>query len=68
VETLAGAGFPVLVISGGHSPAFEAVCDSLADSLTAERAVIPGRGHTVPSTGAPYNERLESLLSAAERS
>ena len=67
LETLAGAGFPVLVISGGHSPAFEAVCDALAASLSAERAVIPGRGHTVPSTGAPYNERLESLLSAAER-
>jgi pimeloyl-ACP methyl ester carboxylesterase len=66
LRTLAGAAFPVLVLSGGHSPAFEAVCDSLADSLSAERAVIPGRGHTVPSTGAPYNERLEAFLAAAE--
>jgi pimeloyl-ACP methyl ester carboxylesterase len=66
LEELAAADFPVLVLSGGHSPAFEAVCDSLADALSAERAVIRGRGHTVPSTGSPYNERLEAFLSAAE--
>lgn len=65
-EALAAAGFPILVLSGGHSPAFEAVCDSLAESLSAEREVIRGRGHTVPSTGAPYNERLESFMSRAE--
>jgi pimeloyl-ACP methyl ester carboxylesterase len=68
LERLATARFPVLVMSGGHSPAFEAVCDSLAQSLGAERAVITGRGHTVPSTGAPYNEHLESFLTAAETS
>jgi pimeloyl-ACP methyl ester carboxylesterase len=66
VEELGRAGFPILVISGGHAPAFEAVCDTLAERLGAERAVIPGRGHTVPSTGAPYNERLEAHLSSAE--
>jgi pimeloyl-ACP methyl ester carboxylesterase len=67
LRTLAAADFPVLVLSGGHSPAFEAVCDSLARALSAEREVIPGRGHTVPSTGSPYNERLEAFLLAAER-
>ena len=46
--------------------AFEAVCDALADGLSAKRAVIPGRGHTVPSTGARYNELLEAFMSAAE--
>jgi pimeloyl-ACP methyl ester carboxylesterase len=66
LERLASAGFPVLVISGDHSPAFEAVCDSLAAALSAERAVISGRGHTIPTTGAPYNERLETFLRAAE--
>jgi pimeloyl-ACP methyl ester carboxylesterase len=68
LETLAAAPFPVLVLSGGHSPAFEAVCDSLAGSLSAEREVIEGRGHTVPSTGPPYNQRLEALMLAAEAS
>ena len=66
LDRLAEAGFPVLVLSGGHSAAFEAVCDVLADALSAEREVIPGRGHTVPSTGEPYNRRLEAFLRAAE--
>jgi pimeloyl-ACP methyl ester carboxylesterase len=66
MERLAAAGFPVQVLSGGHSPAFEAVCDALAEGLSAERAVITGRGHTVPSTGAPYNELLEAFMTAAE--
>ena len=65
-ERLAASDFPVLVLSGGHSPAFEAVCDSLAEALSAERAVISGRGHTVPSTGEPYNERLERFMAVAE--
>jgi hypothetical protein len=66
VDRLAAADFPILVLSGGHSDAFEAVCDALADGLSAERGVIRGRGHTVPSTGAPYNDRLEALLRAAK--
>jgi pimeloyl-ACP methyl ester carboxylesterase len=65
LERLASAGFPVQVLSGGHSPAFEAVCDALAEALSAERAVISGRGHTVPSTGRPYNECLEAFMAAA---
>jgi pimeloyl-ACP methyl ester carboxylesterase len=66
LERLAAADFPVLVLSGGHSVAFEAVCDALAEGLSAEREVIRGRGHTVPSTGDPYNERLEEFLRSAE--
>lgn len=62
LERLAAAQFPSLVISGGHSDAFEVVCDTVAAALGAERAVIPGRGHTIPATGAPYNERLERFL------
>jgi pimeloyl-ACP methyl ester carboxylesterase len=62
LNRLAGAAFPIQVLSGGHSPAFEAVCDVLANVLSAERWVIPGRGHTVPSTGVPYNQRLEAFL------
>jgi pimeloyl-ACP methyl ester carboxylesterase len=67
LERLAAAEFPVLVISGDHSPAFEAVCDALADALAAERAVIQGRGHTIPGAGEPYNELLEVFLEQAER-
>ena len=37
VEALAAATFPKLVISGDHSPVFDAVCDSLAEEIGAER-------------------------------
>jgi pimeloyl-ACP methyl ester carboxylesterase len=66
IEALAAAPFPKLVISGDHSPAFEAVCDVLAERVGAQRAVIGGRGHTIPSTGAPYNERLLAFLTECE--
>jgi pimeloyl-ACP methyl ester carboxylesterase len=62
LATLPAAPFPKLVISGGHSRVFEAVCDALADGIDAERATIPGRSHTIPSTGEPYNARLEGFL------
>ena len=66
LDELARAGFPKLVVSGAHHPGFEAVCDVLEQRLGAERAVIPGAGHSVQRTGAPFNERLEAfLLSAA---
>ncbi len=67
LELLRDAAFPKLVISGGHSPVFDAVCDAVAAKIGAERAVIAGRAHTIPATGAPYNERLHTFLSAAER-
>jgi pimeloyl-ACP methyl ester carboxylesterase len=66
LDRLAGADFPILVVSGGHSEAFEAVSDALAEGTGADRAVITGRGHTVPSTGEAYNERLEAFMGSAE--
>jgi pimeloyl-ACP methyl ester carboxylesterase len=66
LEDLAGAGFPKLVVSGGHSPVFEAVCDAVAGRLRARRAVISGRRHTIPATGAAYNARLHAFLSESE--
>jgi pimeloyl-ACP methyl ester carboxylesterase len=62
LDALAAAGFPVLAISGGHSPVFEAVCDRIAERLGGERATIEGRGHNIPETGTPYNECLEGFL------
>jgi pimeloyl-ACP methyl ester carboxylesterase len=61
---LSKAGFRTLVVSGGHSPVFESICDVLATRLGAEREVISGAGHSVPRIGAPFNERLESFLLA----
>jgi pimeloyl-ACP methyl ester carboxylesterase len=65
VDRLAAAAFPKLVISGGHSPEWELVCDRLAEQIGAERAVIEGRLHTIPSVGGAYNDCLHEFLERA---
>lgn len=62
LEQLRAAAFAKLVISGAHSEVFEAVCDTLAHEIGAERAVVAGRNHTIPATGEPYNSRLHNFL------
>jgi pimeloyl-ACP methyl ester carboxylesterase len=66
LEELAAAPFPKLVISGGHSYVFDAVCDAVAERIGGQRAVVAGRAHTIPSTGDAYNECLDAFLAAAE--
>jgi pimeloyl-ACP methyl ester carboxylesterase len=46
-------------------PAFEAVCDVLAERLHAERAVLRGAGHSVQRLGAPFNELLADFVARA---
>ena len=65
LDALAGAPFPKLVISGDHSPAFETMCDVIAERIGARREIVRGRGHTIPATGAPYNQLLHAFLSSA---
>jgi pimeloyl-ACP methyl ester carboxylesterase len=65
LDALKRTSFPKLVMSGGHHPAFEAVCDLIAAELKAERAAIRGAGHSTQRTGAPFNARLEAFLKAA---
>jgi pimeloyl-ACP methyl ester carboxylesterase len=64
LEQLAGAPFPKLVLSGAHHPAFDAVCDVLEERLGAERAVVPGAGHSLPRAPG-YTERVSAFLDAA---
>jgi pimeloyl-ACP methyl ester carboxylesterase len=64
-EKLAPAPFPKLVVSGGHSAAFDAVCDVLEERLGAERAVLPGMGHSVQRLGDPFNDLLASFVARA---
>lgn len=61
LDRLAAAGIPALVLSGGHDPAYEAVCDALERALGAERRVLPGAGHAIPSLGPPVNDLLADL-------
>jgi pimeloyl-ACP methyl ester carboxylesterase len=67
LDQLAAAPFPKLVISGGHSPVFERVCDVLADRLGAERQILAGRQHTIPTLGGPYNACVERFMATASR-
>jgi pimeloyl-ACP methyl ester carboxylesterase len=61
------ARFAKLVISGGHSYVFDAVCDEVANRIGARRAVVEGRKHTIPATGSAYNERLAAFLDKCEQ-
>jgi pimeloyl-ACP methyl ester carboxylesterase len=65
VGLLAAASFPTLVISGDHSPAFEAVCDALAARLRARRAHVTGAGHATPETGDVFNQTLKAFICTA---
>jgi len=65
-DELSAASFPKLVVSGGHSPAFEALCNVLEARLGAERAVLPGAGHSIQRLGAPFNELLTTFVERAE--
>jgi pimeloyl-ACP methyl ester carboxylesterase len=61
LDGLAATPFRKLVISGAHNAAFDAVCDVLERRLGAERAVLPGAGHSLPRAPG-YVERLELFL------
>jgi pimeloyl-ACP methyl ester carboxylesterase len=67
-DELASVPLPKLVVSGGHSAAFDAVCDVLEERLGAERAVLPGAGHSVQRLGEPFNELVTSFVECAETS
>lgn len=66
IAELADAPFPKLVVSGGHSRGFDAICDELADKTKARRAVVAGAGHEIQFAGAPINAELLSLWESAE--
>lgn len=62
LDDLEAAPFPKLVVSGGHNAAFDAVCDVLEHGLSAQRAVLPGAGHSIPRLGEPFNALLEAFV------
>jgi pimeloyl-ACP methyl ester carboxylesterase len=61
LDELAAAPLPMLVVSGGHNAAFDAVCDVLESRLGAERAVVRGAGHSLPRAPG-YNDVLLEFL------
>ena len=58
---LSSATFPKLVVSGGHSAGFDAICEELAERIDAKLMVIEGAGHEIQFTGEPLNEALLEL-------
>jgi pimeloyl-ACP methyl ester carboxylesterase len=64
LATLRAMHYPKLVVSGGHNAAFDAVCDVLERELGAERAVVPGAGHSLPRAPG-YNDVLLDFLERA---
>lgn len=61
VIPLAPLPYPVLVVTGDHEPAFEAVADVLCARLRAERLVLAGAGHAVQRAPG-FNEALAAVL------
>jgi pimeloyl-ACP methyl ester carboxylesterase len=66
LDELAAAPFRKLVVSGAHDPAFDAVCDVLEERLAAERAVLPGAGHSLMRAPG-YPERIARFLDDSVR-
>jgi pimeloyl-ACP methyl ester carboxylesterase len=58
---IVGAGVPTLVVSGGHQPGLERLCDSIAERLHARREQIPGAGHAVQRAPG-FNQVLEDFI------
>jgi len=61
LAALRASGIPTLVVSGGHHPLFDGVCDVLERELAARRVVLRGAGHGVPRLGAPFNAVLRGF-------
>lgn len=53
--------YPVLVATGAHEAAFDAVADVLERELRAERVVLPGAGHAVQNAPG-FNEALLEFI------
>jgi pimeloyl-ACP methyl ester carboxylesterase len=64
VIPLAPLPYPVLVVTGDHESAFEAVGDVLERELQAERLVLRGAGHAVQNARG-FNDRLLEFLRRA---
>lgn len=63
-ESVGQAGIPTLVISGGHSPALDAVAAAVAGKTGGRHRVITGAGHAVQRAAA-FNSALERHMLAA---
>jgi hypothetical protein len=61
-EDVARTSFPKLLVSADWSPAFNAICDRLAEQWNGLRRIFPGAGHAVQRIGEPFNILLERFI------
>jgi len=62
LDLLRAADFPILVVSGGWSGAFDAVCSAIARATAAEQVILEGAGHAVQALGTPFNDVLAAFV------
>lgn len=67
IGAIADAAFPKLVVTGGWSGAFDAICRRIADLLETDLHVLTGAGHGVQKVGAPFNSLLMRLVERVTR-
>jgi hypothetical protein len=54
-------------MSGSFSlPLFDRVPEAPVRLIDGERAIVPGRQHTIPAVGEAYNSRVHEFLSQVE--
>ncbi|HEY2256307.1 MAG TPA: alpha/beta hydrolase [Variovorax sp.] len=62
LETIRQAGIPLMVVSGGWSPAFEAVCDTVAQLGHGCRLVIAAPHHFPQLVSDEFNQQLARFM------
>jgi pimeloyl-ACP methyl ester carboxylesterase len=66
LDVIRAAGIPLLVVTGGWNPAFEAAADVAAAAGGGERVVIASEHHFPQLVSDEFNQRLAAFVTAAE--
>ncbi len=66
LEVVRQAGIPLLVISGGWSPAFNAVCDTVAEIGNGRRLDIASPHHFPQLVSDEFNQKLAQFMEEAD--
>lgn len=62
LEAVRQAGIPVLVVSGGWSPAFDAISDRVAEVVGGRRLVISSPHHFPQQVSQEFNQVLDNFM------
>jgi len=65
LDVIREAGIPLLVVTGGWSPAFEATADTVASAGGGRRLVIPCEHHFPQLASDQFNEALAAFMTSS---